>query len=102
MNSARFEQTANRPILLIDDDAEYSHMVIAALNGLGCDVIAAQDGLEGIEVARAAQPAVILLDRIIVFAQFREMMKQRELSWMACSIRSPDGAFVTKQKPEGR
>jgi len=56
----KLKDLEKRPILLIDDDAEYSEMVITALNAL-----AAQDGLQGIEVARAAQPAVIPLDIIM-------------------------------------
>lgn len=51
-----------RPILVIDDDPRFCELVSATLWGTGFEVLSAPDGPSGIELARAAQPAVILLD----------------------------------------
>ena len=51
-----------RPILVIDDDPGSCELVGSMLTQRGFKVITATDGLSGIELARAAQPAVILLD----------------------------------------
>ena len=50
------------PVLLIDDDEASHELVGSALTSEGFEVIAAPDGLSGIELARAIQPAVVLLD----------------------------------------
>ncbi len=54
-----------RPILIIDDDHKVCELVTSVLTGAGFDVLAASDGLRGIETARAAQPTVILLDMMM-------------------------------------
>ena len=54
-----------RPILIIDDDPKVCELVTSVLTGAGFDVLAASDGLRGIETARAAQPTVILLDMMM-------------------------------------
>ncbi|MFQ5858402.1 MAG: PleD family two-component system response regulator [Anaerolineae bacterium] len=54
-----------RPILIIDDDPKVCELVTSVLTGAGFDVLAASDGLRGIETTRAAQPAVILLDMMM-------------------------------------
>lgn len=51
-----------RPILVIDDDPMFCELVTATLWGIGFEVLSASDGPSGIDLARAAQPAVILLD----------------------------------------
>ncbi|MCB1530745.1 MAG: response regulator [Rhodospirillales bacterium] len=54
----------NRPkVLVIDDDETLLEIVKANLNAVGLSVLCAYDGEEGLEMARAAQPGVILLDR---------------------------------------
>ncbi|MFQ5853149.1 MAG: PleD family two-component system response regulator [Candidatus Binatia bacterium] len=54
-----------RLILVIDDDPSMCELVTAILTAAGYEVISAPNGLPGIEMARAAQPAVILLDMIL-------------------------------------
>ena len=49
-------------ILVIDDDQVFWELVKTVLNGTGFEVLAAPDGLRGIELARGAKPAVILLN----------------------------------------
>ncbi len=51
-----------RTILVIDDDPGSCELVGSMLTQRGFKVITATDGLSGIDLARAAQPAVILLD----------------------------------------
>lgn len=55
----------NRPILIIDDDPRICELVIDILTGADFDVISAPTGLEGIELARTAEPAIIILDMMM-------------------------------------
>lgn len=55
----------SRPILVIDDDPRFCAWVTAALTGTGFEVLSARDGPSGIELARVARPAVILLDMLL-------------------------------------
>ena len=54
-----------RPILVIDDEPDLCEMVGLVLTVAGFKVVSACDGLAGIELARTAQPTVILLDMIM-------------------------------------
>ena len=54
-----------RPILVIDDDPRFCEFVSAALSRTGFEVLSAPDGPSGIELARAMQPTVILLDMML-------------------------------------
>lgn len=54
-----------RPILIIDDDPRVCELVTSILAGAGLKVLTAPDGETGIQTARAAQPAVILLDMMM-------------------------------------
>jgi len=56
---------ASRPILIIDDDPELCKLVTDVLAAADFEVLSAPDGPSGIELARAAQPAVILLDMLM-------------------------------------
>ncbi|MFQ5839140.1 MAG: response regulator [Candidatus Methylomirabilales bacterium] len=53
------------PILVIDDDPHSCELLTSILTEAGLDVLTAPDGLSGIQTARAANPAVILLDIIM-------------------------------------
>lgn len=55
----------NRPILIIDDDPRICELVTDILIGADFDVMSAPNGPAGIDVARAAQPAVIILDMMM-------------------------------------
>ncbi len=54
-----------RPILVIDDDQRSTELVSAILTIVGFEVRCAHDGLSGIEMARAVQPAAILVDMMM-------------------------------------
>lgn len=54
-----------RPILVIDDDPQSCELVGAILTKAGFEVRSAPNGPSGIELARVAHPAVILLDMIM-------------------------------------
>jgi CheY-like chemotaxis protein len=51
-----------RTILAIDDDAETLYCLTVALKTLGYQAIGAQDGAEGLRLARQHQPDLILVD----------------------------------------
>ncbi len=51
-----------RPILVVDDDPRACELIHAILTRAGYKVLSAPDGLSGIETARKAQPAAIVLD----------------------------------------
>ncbi|MGY6512006.1 response regulator [Vibrio parahaemolyticus] len=56
-------ETLERRRILIVDDEEADRMLLSAyLQRHGCQIFHAQDGLEGIEKARALQPDLILMD----------------------------------------
>lgn len=54
-----------RPILIIDDDPSLCETAAAMLVDAGFEVLSAPDGPSGIETARVAQPAVIILDMMM-------------------------------------
>jgi CheY-like chemotaxis protein len=50
-------------VLVVDDDATFRRMLVAALDDEGFDVLgAAKDGLEGVALARSLRPDAIMLD----------------------------------------
>jgi CheY-like chemotaxis protein len=55
----------NRPILIIDDDPQVCELVVDILARADFEVLSAPNGPEGIELARTAQPAVIILDMMM-------------------------------------
>ena len=52
-------------ILIVDDDAEYAHLLAFNLNAQGCETIRAENGMQGLQLARAEMPDVILLDILL-------------------------------------
>ncbi|MGI0488600.1 CHASE2 domain-containing protein [Pantanalinema rosaneae CENA516] len=49
-------------LLIVDDDANHRSIVATILQGIGCRVLAAIDGNQGLELATVHQPDAILLD----------------------------------------
>lgn len=49
-------------VLLIDDDSDLLELYALALEELGCAVVTARDGQEGLERAQALRPDLILTD----------------------------------------
>ncbi len=54
-----------KKILLVDDEPEIQLIISARLSAAGYEVIIAKDGQEGLDMARAESPDVILLDLMI-------------------------------------
>jgi len=52
-------------VLVVDDDASQRRLFRALLERRGYRVIEAVDGLDGIQLARATSPSVILMDRVM-------------------------------------
>ena len=59
------ETNQTLPILVIDDDPRSCELVAAMLTDVGFEVRSAYDGASGIELARTAQPAAIILDMMM-------------------------------------
>ena len=59
------ETTRERPLVLVVDDDEDMRILARAQLGEGYDVLAAEDGVHCVELARAEQPDVILLDMMM-------------------------------------
>ena len=49
-------------ILLVDDEADFRKMMMFWLKSKGYDVVQAEGGLSGIQVAKKEKPAIIFLD----------------------------------------
>ena len=49
-------------VLLVDDDAEFTELIRYNLKQRGWEIVSAHTGLEGLRLARANLPDVILLD----------------------------------------
>jgi DNA-binding response OmpR family regulator len=55
----------SRKVLIIDDDADFTEAVGVYLQSHGFDVISAPNGREGLRLAKAEAPDVILLDVVM-------------------------------------
>jgi CheY-like chemotaxis protein len=51
-----------RPVLVVDDDADMRHMTETVLAYAGIKTVSAVNGLDALERARSVRPSVILLD----------------------------------------
>ena len=49
-------------ILVVDDDAEFAQLMEFNLSRLGCEMLIAHDGMQGLHLARTESPDLILLD----------------------------------------
>jgi two-component system cell cycle response regulator len=56
------DKMAQSRILVIEDNAQNLEVLVAYLDGLGCRVTTAPDGIQGLEKVRAEPPDLILLD----------------------------------------
>jgi len=54
--------TAERYVLVVDDEADLLEIVTDRLEGEGYHVLTARDGIEALERVRATRPACIILD----------------------------------------
>ena len=73
-----------KKILVIEDNEQNLYLVKFIMEKNGCEVIAARDGREGIELAIQAKPALILLDIQLPvmdgYAVARELRKDATLA----------------------
>lgn len=79
VSPGKFEIMEKRPVLVIDADDEIHEQVTSALRDVGYKVLAAPDGLSGIEIARSAEPVVIFLDMAIPDADGIEACERLKL-----------------------
>ena len=75
--------SVDKKILVVDDDIDFVEPIKTLLEINGYEVIAAQDGREGMEKACSKQPDVILLDVMMSrlsegFDTFRELRSRAE------------------------
>jgi len=52
-------------VLIVDDDEDFATLLEYSLGKQGCDTLRAPDGLQGLKMARAEIPDVILLDILL-------------------------------------
>jgi CheY-like chemotaxis protein len=52
----------NKKILIVDDDADFSEALSSFLEANGYQVLQARDGSEGLRVAKAEHPNLVLMD----------------------------------------
>jgi DNA-binding response OmpR family regulator len=62
-------------VLLVDDSKTMLHENARALRAAGYEVICAEDGLSGLELARGQQPDIILLDMMLPKLSGPEVLK---------------------------
>lgn len=62
VNVAKLIKNRKNPILVIDDDSEIRYTIGQYLNSRGYEVVYAEDGAKGIELAKQIQPFAITLD----------------------------------------
>jgi CheY-like chemotaxis protein len=65
-------------VLVIDDDAEYRMVLRVGLETAGCEVHEAENGLVGLEMCRAIQPSIVLLDVIMPVMDGSEFLKVKQ------------------------
>ena len=68
--------TSGQTILLIDDDMSIRKVTTARLERAGYRVVTAQEGEEGLKMARTEQPQAILLDIMMPRMDGREVLRR--------------------------
>jgi PAS domain S-box-containing protein len=92
------ENLAGRTVLVVDDEADSRALLRHTLEELGCRVVTARDGVEGLEVARAERPDLITLDLMMPRMTGWEMLRAlrddpqvRHVPVVVVSILAEDG-----------
>jgi len=89
-------------VLVIDDDPAFCELVSTVLTGLALEVLTAPDGVRGIELARGAKPAVILLDMMLPgLGGIRTCQQLKQDPFLAASVvvtvtASPDLRYIER------
>jgi two-component system cell cycle response regulator len=76
--------TAKKRILVIDDEADFAKMLQARLRIEGYEVLTAEDGIKGIQVARREKPDLIILDIMMPGLDGHsvcDMIKKSPVTW---------------------
>lgn len=63
-------------VLVVEDDPEVRRMAVMAVERLGYNVIMARNGLEGLELARAYKPDLVITDALMPKMDGREMARR--------------------------
>ncbi len=78
------EKKFDSKILLVEDDKMLADMYITKFSKEGLQVIRAEDGAKGLEIAKQEKPDLILLDIIMPkldgFAVLRELKKENDMA----------------------
>jgi len=74
------QPSAQRPILIVEDDAIIRNVAEMSLKALGRRIIFASNGQEAILMARRDQPAVILLDYVMPLMDGAETLRRLKAS----------------------
>jgi CheY-like chemotaxis protein len=70
-------EEARRPlVLLVEDEAAIQRVAVMTIAGLGYGLVVAQDGEEGLDLARRYKPDLILTDALMPKLDGREMCRQ--------------------------
>src|SRR5690242_9893881 len=80
-------------VLIIDDGPVEHIMTGALLRSLGCEVLDATSGAEGVRMALALQPQLILLDMIMPEQDGRQTCMQLRANHFSGSILLTSGLF---------
>ncbi len=54
-----------KTVLVVEDDADVSRLIVKMVEGMGVRVLTAGDGVEGAERAAAEQPDLVLVDLVM-------------------------------------
>ena len=71
--TATHSSTPQRPILVVDDEQAIHIVAMASLKPLGREIIFAENGIEGLEIALNAAPTIIVLDYAMPLMNGNEM-----------------------------
>jgi two-component system alkaline phosphatase synthesis response regulator PhoP len=65
-----------RPVLVIDDDKVTLTLLERTLSAAGFEVLAAQDGMKGIDLVQTRMPSVVIVDMLIPKIHGLELCKR--------------------------
>jgi CheY-like chemotaxis protein len=68
---------AQRPVLVVEDDAETREALVSLLRNAGFTVVASDEGRKALELAEALLPSVVVLDLTMAGMDGREFLARR-------------------------